>query len=412
MIGRWHPDHDPAILYRMSMAMQDTVSLLQSLVRVPSVNPDLSGDPNIGGEKRIAGLLSELLCEKGFSVECHEPIPGRPNVIGRFGSAGAVRTILVEAHLDTQGVEGMTVPPFEALVRDGRLYGRGACDTKGPLASALMALTTERLHRLADSGIQIIFVGAIGEEKGNLGAEQLVARGIGADEALILEPTECAIVRAHKGTLWYCLEVAGRAAHGSTPGQGISAIRGMFSAIQAIDAELAEAIQRRKGSELGPPTVNIGTIRGGSSINIVPDQCRIEVDRRTIPGERNSEILDQIRERMDSLRATGAIASWNITLIKDGAPFETAIDSRLIRRLAVAVEEVNGRASRIEGAAWFSDAGVFSRTCREVAVFGPGSIRQAHTADEYIEIGELERGVRILGAFFDRLAAEQKEGAT
>lgn len=389
------------------MAESTLIDLLQALVRIPSVNPLLTDDPRIGSEKPLAEYLAGHLEAKGFRIDWHEPIAGRPNLVARFGPEKPARSLLIESHLDTQGIHGMTVPPFAAELRGGRLYGRGACDTKGPMAAALWAMTSDVLETMAESGVQILYVGAVGEEKGNVGAEQLVDLEIGADEALILEPTECAIVHAHKGTLWYELEVRGRAAHGSTPDQGLSAIKAMALAMEEIEVEIEHARHSQRHPLLGPPTLNIGMIRGGSSINIVPDRCVIEVDRRTVPGEDNRRILDTVRASLMRLQAMGALHQWTLTPIKDGSPFETPANTPLVRRLADSCEAV-GVATRTEGAGWYSDAGPFSRTCREVAVFGPGSIRQAHTADEFIEISELRRGSDIIRTFLLRLAAEVK----
>ncbi len=390
------------------MADLSLVDVLRKLVSIPSVNPMLADDPAIGSEKPLAEFLAGFLERRGFAVDWIEPIPGRPNVVGRFGPKSCKRSILVESHLDTQGIHGMVVPPFDAQVSNGRLYGRGACDTKGPMAAALTALTPALLQRLAAAGVQLIYVGAIGEEKGNIGAEQLVEMGVGADEALILEPTELAIVHAHKGALWFEIEARGLAAHGSNPERGVNAIRGMMKILDGLEADVAEQAQHAHPL-LGRSTVNIGLIRGGSSINIVPDRCVVEVDRRTLPGEQNAAILQGVRRRLEALAQAGVISGWDVRPIKDGSPFETTVDSRLVQRLAASCRGA-GEPGRTEGASWFSDAGPFARTCREVAVFGPGSIKQAHTADEYIELDSLEKGASILADFFGRLAAEH-EGA-
>jgi acetylornithine deacetylase/succinyl-diaminopimelate desuccinylase family protein len=382
-----------------------TSALLKQLVEIPSVNPVFSKDPDIRGEARLADFVGRFLAERAFSVERHEVLEGRPNIVGRFGPARPAKTILLESHLDTQGVEGMTVKPFGAEVSNGRLYGRGACDTKGPMAAALAALEPAVLSALAGAGCQLVFVAAIGEEKGNLGAEQLVDAGLGADEAVILEPTEGAIVHAHKGTLWFEVETRGRAAHGSNPGLGRNAIEGMARALGAIREVVDLREKDARHPLLGRASLNIGMIRGGTAINIVPDRCVAEIDHRTLPGDDHDGKLRAMRQALDALRDRGAIEEFDLRVIKDGHPFETDPESALIRRLAACCSDVLG-ASRCEGAAWFSDAGPFSRTCAQVAVFGPGSIAQAHTADEYIELDRLEEGREIFRRFLLRTAGE------
>lgn len=386
------------------MPEQSLVDLLQTLVAIPSVNPDLTDDPSTGGEARMADYLGQFLAGRGFTVERHEVIKGRPNILARIGSSGARKKFMIEVHLDTQGVQGMTVPPFEGRIEDGRLYGRGACDMKGPMAAALFALQPDVLRALADGGVELIFVGAIGEERGNIGAEQLVAMGIGADEALVLEPTDLNIVHAHKGAFWFEVETQGVAAHGSNPDGGLSAVAGMMGVLEMIDARTKAARKIHQHTTLGVPTANIGIIRGGTSTNIVPDRCVIEVDRRTIPGETSAQILDDIKNGLDEIKKAGRISGWRVKEIKDGVPFETATDGSLIKRLRASCAE-HAVTARVEGAAWYSDAGPFSRTCRQVAVFGPGSIAQAHTADEYIELASLQKGSDILKTFLKQLAA-------
>ena len=381
----------------------DVAELTRHLVSIPSVNPVLADDPAIAGEHRMADFLGEWLVSRGFRVERHEAMRGRPNIVGYFGPSKPRRTVMIEAHLDTQGIHGMTVPPFAGLERDGRIYGRGACDMKGPMAAALVNLTKPRLDMLAAAGVQLMFVGAIGEETGNLGALELVDAGLGADEILVLEPTDLHVVHAHKGAFWFEVEVTGLAAHGSNPDKGLSAIRGMNRVIEMLYDQTAAVSLRN--DLLGRATVNVGLIRGGTSINIVPERCVVEVDRRTIPGEHSEEILARVREGLAGLVADGLFRRGEVRRIKEGVPFETTADSRLVRRLGKACQD-GGVAAVTEGAAWYSDAGPFSRTCREVAVFGPGSIRQAHTADEYIELSELRAGAAIIGRFLERLGSE------
>lgn len=386
------------------MPSRPVVELLQRLVAIPSVNPSLADDPSVGGEARLAEFLAGHLEHAGYKVAWHEATHGRPNVVGRYGPAQPRRSILVESHLDTQGIHGMTVPPFEGGVRDGKLFGRGACDTKGPMAAALTALDQPTLDALAGAGVQVLYIGAMGEEKGNLGAEELVELGVGADEALILEPTDLNVVHAHKGALWFELEVEGLAAHGSNPALGLSAIRGMMKAIERIESLVETEARTHIHPLLGKPTVNIGLIRGGSSINIVPDRCVIEVDRRVLPGDTSDKVMGQVQQELDALKAKGAFGAWHIHKIKDGIPFETTSESALVKRLLKSCADA-GVQSRAEGAGWYSDAGPFSRTCKEVAVFGPGSIRQAHTADEFIELSSLETGTQILRRFFQSLGS-------
>jgi acetylornithine deacetylase ArgE len=370
-------------------------ALLEELVRIPSVSPSYTDDATIAGEQRIAEYVAAYLAERNFEIIMDEAEPGRPNLVATHGSDDASQTLLVEAHLDTVGVAGMTRSPFVLTEEDGRLYGRGACDTKGPLAAALWAMQPDVLAALSARGWRLVFVGAMGEEEGNRGAERLVERGlVRADEALILEPTELAVVHAHKGALWFEVEVKGRAGHGSAPDRGLSAIEGMQRVIQWLQQD-TRAAPVPAHPALGEPTVNIGRIEGGMATNVIPDRCRIQVDRRSLPAERHEDLLQRIREELERLQVEGGIHGFALRVLKDSPPFETSADTRLARRLAESSRRV-GVDVRTAGTSWFSDAGPLSRVCDHVVVFGPGSIREAHTAEEYIDLQSLQTGSDIL----------------
>jgi len=389
------------------MAENQLIELLCRLIAVPSVNPEHTDDTDIAGEERMAVCLAALLEERGFTIQWDARDSGRPNVVGVLGPERPRRTIMLESHLDTVGVQGMTGPTFAARIENGRLYGRGACDTKGPMAAALHALEPELLARLAAAGCRILYVGAMGEEKGNHGALRLVETGLRADEAIILEPTELRIVHAHKGALWLIIEVFGTAAHGSNPHLGLNAIVGMMEVIALLQREMELERQALVHELLGEPSLNIGLIRGGTAVNIVPDSCRIEVDCRMLPGREHEHFLARLRHGLAALQQADRIRGYRIELMKNGPPFYTDAGSALVARRRAGWRRA-GRPALTDGAAWYSDAGPFSQVCPDVAVFGPGSIRQAHTADEYIELDSLQAGCDILRQFF-RLLAEELE---
>jgi len=402
------PDFLYALKKRISMADKALIDLLIKCVATPSVNPVHTRNVDEANEFRMAEVLAGELQSRGFVIEMDETDPLRPNVIGRFGPSEPRYTLLFESHLDTVGVANMTIPPFDPAVRDGRLYGRGACDTKGPMAAALHAMTAERLHRLAEAGVQLLFVGAMGEEHGNIGAEQLVARGIGADASIILEPTDQHIVFAHKGVLWIEVILTGAAAHASTPQHGRSAISAMANLIAVLEKNHAEDVRRLSHPDLGAPTQNVGMISGGEAVNIVAHQCRIELDRRILPGQSPQDIVGMIESEIETLQRAGAILGGTARIIKSGLPFITARDSALVTRLSRSIQSV-GETPVLNTAGWFSDAGPFAQTCQEIVVFGPGSIKQAHTVDEFIELDELQKGADIMGSFLEQVARDMNE---
>ena len=367
--------------------------LLRSLIAIPSVNPALAEDDALRGEKRMVDWLEPWFAARGFRTARVGATRGRPNLVARFGAESPRKTILFESHLDTVGVAGFAGDPFAMRAAGGRLQGRGACDTKGPLAAFLAALDDETLAAAARGGIQVAWLGAIGEETGNLGAEETVAAGLRADECVVLEPTDLRIVHAHKGACWFTVATRGRAVHASDPARGDNAILKMPAVWKALEEEAAAAAQARAHGILGKPTVSVGTIRGGTGTNVVPDRCEIQVDRRLLPGETAAGVLDDIRRRLASV--PGGV---EIALLKEGLPFHTDPGAELVRRFSAALAEA-GVAPAREGAAWCSDAGVLAAACGQTIVWGPGAIAQAHTCDEYIEAAALDSGCETLRRF-------------
>ena len=374
--------------------------LLRRIVAIPSVNPALSDDDALRNELRIADWLEPWFAAKGCAVRRIGQTPGRPNLLATFGAAAPRKTILFESHLDTVGVVGFQGDPFALRAENGRLYGRGACDTKGPLAAFMAALDDDVLGALAKSKTQVLWLGAIGEETGNLGAEEAVAAGLRADECVVLEPTDLRIVHAHKGACWFVAATRGRAAHASDPTRGDNAILKM-PAVWQILADATAAVGEIHFSEtLGKPTVSVGTIRGGTGTNVVPDRCEIQVDRRLMPGETAAQVLADLQARFAAI--PGGV---EIQLLKEGLAFHTAAEADVVRRFSAALAEAGVVPVR-EGAAWCSDAGPLAPVCGGTIVWGPGAIAQAHTVDEFIEARSLETGAQVLRRYLLAAAAD------
>jgi acetylornithine deacetylase/succinyl-diaminopimelate desuccinylase-like protein len=375
------------------MSSASALEILRQIVAIPSVNPALADHDAMRGEARLVDWLELWFAAKGFHAQRIGATPGRPNLLARFGATAPKKIILFESHLDTVGVAGFQGNPFSLREERGRLYGRGACDTKGPLAAFLAALDGDVLAALVNSGVQIAWLGAIGEETGNLGAEEAVAAGLRADECIVLEPTDLHIVHAHKGACWFTVATRGRAAHASDPAHGDNAILKMPAVWRILEDATAEAGKKFRSDVLGQPTVSVGTICGGTATNVVPDLCEIQVDRRLMPGETAADVLADLRARLAAI--PGGV---EIALMKEGLPFHTGLDAALVRRFGAALKAA-GVAPVREGAAWCSDAGPLARACAETLVWGPGAIAQAHTTDEYIEEASLEAGRETLRRF-------------
>ncbi len=374
------------------------VDILQSLIRIPSVNPDGAPASPHAGEARVAEWVGSFLATLGADVVYEEVLPGRPNVFGHFRSenAGAPR-VLLAPHTDTVDVEGMSIDPFSGEVRDGRVWGRGASDTKGTMAAMLAALEELGAERLARLGAQVSFVGLIGEETGQHGSRHLarVHRGEFAF-ALVGEPTECGIVHTHKGCSWITLETHGIPCHGSTPERGRSAVFEMLPVIVSVQRDLAARLAATEfhHAVLGQSTVNIGTIRGGTRPNIVPAHCAIELDIRETPalhGHGVSRLLDEW------LASAGLAEKVTVRAGQSCAPLDTPADNPYVQQLA-------DLGAPLVGAPWFCDAAWLAEEGGIPSVAaGPGSIAQAHTSDEFISVSDLEAGVVFYRQFLEKL---------
>ena len=361
------------------------VSLLGELIRIPSVNPE--GDPGVAepGEAKLADHLAGILKDLGAEASLHEVLPGRPNVLARFPSErpGKPR-VLLAPHTDTVSVVGMTIDPFSGEVCDGKVRGRGASDTKGQMAAMLAALSRCR-EILPTLGHEIWFAGLMGEESGQHGAKALASQEQ-FDFVIAGEPTDLKTVHAHKGSLWVTLAAQGKAVHASAPERGENAIYKLTSAIEAIRAKVIPELSLKGHPLLGHSTLSVGTIRGGSKTNIVPDHAEATLDIRVIPGEDPERLIALLRE-----------AAPQVALAHQGsAPLYTDPAHPLIAKLSA----LGGFPV---GAPWFCDAAVFAATGMPAVALGPGSIAQAHTADEWISVADLEAGADFFEKFLRSL---------
>src|ERR1051326_7230734 len=275
--------------------MSQPTKLLRELIALPSVNPAFSppNDPRTG-EQRVADFLADTAARHGLEVELHEVCPGRSNLLARLGTfRKARRRVLLAPHMDTVGGESPEI--FRPREKDGRLHGRGACDTKGSVAAMISALIELARSAQRPRQTEIVFAGLVDEENGQGGSRALIAKGFGAGFAIVGEPTRLQVVTAHKGDLWLQLETTGKAAHGARPDLGRNAVHAMSRIVHLLETKYARALRRHRHPVLGHPTINVGSIAGGRQPNIVPDHCVITVDRRTTPGETDAGVRREIK---------------------------------------------------------------------------------------------------------------------
>lgn len=368
--------------------------LLARLVAIDSINRDPESANRDRAEERIAAFLTEHLRGMGMVVEVREVAPGRPNLIAHWPDQGqkAKRSLMLTAHMDTVNVEGMTVDPFEVAFRDGRAYGRGTCDTKGSLASYLTALAVARAENKLPAD-KLYFVATCSEETGCQGALALMRSGFRTDAAIVGEPTCCRVVTAHKGPLWLTVETFGRACHASMPHAGVNAIERMSRIVQFVQGPWQARVRRHEHPLLGRSTMSVTTIRGGVKINIIPEHCRIDIDGRFIPDEMIDTLLHDFRRMLGEHLGEGE--AFEITRQETYPPLNCRPDAAIARKLMALCRQANGQDAPL-GVDYFADTGPFDQAGIEAVLFGPGDIVQAHTADEYLELAQLDEATAIL----------------
>jgi len=355
---------------------------LGDLIRINSINPAYEkGNP----EAEIASYVERFFAQCGIQVWRQEVLPNRPNVIACIGGK-TTRRVVLEAHMDTASVTGMTIPPFEPVIENNRMYGRGSCDTKGGLAAMMHAIA--RLHEESlTPACEVWMVAAADEEHSFRGVLKL-CDSLVADAAIVAEPTELRAVIASKGVLRWKIATSGKAAHSSKPHLGNNAILQMVKVIETLEEE-SRGLKQQTHPLLGPATLNIGVIRGGTQINFVPDYCEIEIDRRLLPAEKASDVLNTYRSAMQKLCSGDSDLHVSIEppMIADEA-LETPDHSAIARTASRVLEEM-GLPSELVGVPYGSDASKLSRHGVPSIIFGPGSIDRAHAAVEYVECDQV-----------------------
>jgi acetylornithine deacetylase len=367
------------------MAYSKLINILKDLIRINSVNPAF--DP-AHSEAEVQKFVLEFFKTRGMEAREQAVLPGRPNVIAKLPGRVTTRRIVFEAHCDTAGVAGMVIPPFDPQIRNGCLYGRGACDTKAGLAAMMLAVSD-----LKESGVpppaEVWVASAVGEEHSFPGVLKL-RENLSAAAAVVAEPTEMKMVVASKGCLRWRTTVRGKAAHSSTPHLGVNAIEHMarlVSLLQEQNARLAEVAHPLVGSA----TLNVGIIQGGTQVNIVPNLCWIEVDRRLVPGEDAEKIRSEYADLLRSYQASHA----EVEVVMEpralvDRPLETSLECALVS-CTVRILKAMGLDSQPYGVPFGSDASKLSAVGIPSIILGPGSIAQAHTIDEFVEIEQVEK---------------------
>ncbi len=366
------------------------VTVLRRMVQINSTNPTLSVVN--AGEAEIAAFIAAELRQLGLETRLYEVETGRPNVVGILRGQGNGRSLLLNGHMDTVGAARMD-NPFGAEIRDGRLYGRGAQDMKGSLA-AMLGVAKALLDSQAQLAGDLILTFVVDEETLSIGTADLVQH-ITADAAIVTEPTDLAICRAHRGFIWFDVETFGRAAHGSRFQEGIDANMHMGRFLAQLD-RLERDLRRRSPHPLaGPPSLHAAKIQGGSEISVYADHCLLQVERRTIPGESVAQAAAELQAIIDNLSADDPTFCATLQATFDRDPFEVTADAAIVQSLQGAAANHLRQTPRHSGQTFWTDAALLAAAGIETVLIGPTGAG-LHSHEEWVDLQSVVDLAQIL----------------
>ena len=367
--------------------MSEVTQLLADLVAIDSVNPDLV--PGGAGEGDVARFVAGWLEEAGLEVHLDEVRPGRPNVIAVARGSGGGRTLMFNGHTDVVGAAGMA-DPFEPVVREGRMYGRGTYDMKGGLAACMVAVAEARKQDLRGD---VILTAVMDEEYAGLGTTD-VAQKVRADAAVVAEPTEMELIVAHKGFVWLEVETRGVAAHGSRPDLGVDAIAKMGKVLVELERLNEGLMSDPAHPMLGSGTLHASLIEGGQELSTYPERCLLGVERRTIPGETPESVETQIEEILQRLAAADPQFEATVRRTLDRAPMETAEDSPVATLIRQKGAAVTGREIEVTALWAWTDAASLAEVGIPAVLFGPAGAG-AHAVEEWVDLESVRQCAQI-----------------
>jgi len=370
----------------------EITKLAQDLIRVPS----FSGDAK--GLSEISKIISKEMNSIGLSVELIEAEKGLTNVIGKFRGSETAPWILFNGHTDVVPVPrdvDWIVSPFSAEIKDGRIYGRGACDMKGGLA-AMLAAAKIVFSLFPEYKGNVILTATVDEEIGGFkGMKYVVEQGIKADMGIVCEPTDLKIVNVCKGLLWLKLRTKGKSAHGGRPERGINAIYRMSNILNMLENY---DFEQTPHEILGKPTVNVGSIRGGIKPNMVPDSCEAEIDIRYLPNQNHLQIIDDFEKLVGDLEGKDPQIETEIEIIRYRSSIEIPKEEKVIKIIMQAVKRVLGEYPEFRGKVTPADTEHLVTAGIPSVMFGPGSEKLAHSSNEWISIDDILTAVKIYAA--------------
>jgi len=363
---------------------------LTDLVRINSINPSLA--PGGAGETDVIGYVAHTVKKLGLQTKIVEAAPGRPSLIATLKGTGGGKSLMLYGHIDTVGIDAMP-EPFSAAIRDNKLYGRGAYDMKGSVAACIAALKA-----VVDEGASlkgdIVLAAVADEEYASIGMSE-VLKHVQTDSAIVTEPTEMEICLAHKGFIWLEVEVQGRAAHGSRYDEGIDANMRMGRFLAELDKLEQELRARKPHPRVGPPSLHASILQGGTELSMYAASSKLNIERRTIPGETEAQVLGELQAIIDRLSKADPTfkATLKTLLVRDS--FEVPEDAVIVKDLTRAATDLLVKQPPYVGKPFWMDAALIASAGIATVVMGPVGAG-AHAKEEWVDLGSVEEIAMIL----------------
>jgi acetylornithine deacetylase len=370
---------------------KELLHVVQDLIRIESINPELAGMGS--GEYLIAEHIGKYLAAMGLEVHYQEIKPKRVNVIGVLKGSGGGKTLMLNGHTDTVGISGMDIDPFDPVLQDGKVYGRGSFDMKGGLGAMMMAVKAIRDAGKNTKG-DVILAFVADEEYFSLGTEVLV-KEYSADAAILCEPTSLKVCIAHKGFAWIKVEVFGKAAHGSRPDKGIDAIVKAGKFLTRIEELGKGFLTQTRHPLLGSASIHASLIKGGSELSTYPDYCLIELERRFIPGESQETIKTEIQAIIDDLGSKDDQFKAKFEVSFSRPPLEVAKDHEIVTALTKAYSKTMKQAPDFIGVGGWMDSAILAEAGIPSVIIGPAG-EGFHAATEYVDFASVVTLTKIL----------------
>lgn len=364
--------------------MSEVIDLLKSLVAIDSVNPSLVDGG--AGETETADFLQSYLQDKGFTVSRIENTVGRPSLVAIAKGKGGGRSLMFNGHLDTVSVEGYDGDPFDPLISDGWLYGRGSADMKAGVAAMI---TAARQAAQKDLSGDIIVTCVSDEEHASLGTQDILAAGVRADAAIVPEPVGLTRVTAHKGFIWFDLEFEGLAAHGSRPDKGVDAIVKAGKFLAELDKYASDLAQRAPHPMLGAPSVHASLIDGGVELSSYPSRCSLSIERRTVPGETLAGVQSEVEDILNALRATDPQFKATLSATLERQPYECDPSADIVVLSGEQLAEKTGASDAPSGMNGWTDCALLGAAGIPSILIGPKG-RGGHSSCESVSVASVE----------------------